>query len=66
MQALNQLMVWQRLSAFRHVSMLEFKQSIRMGTKDHLSDFDYGMVVGDRWGGLSISENAAMLGFPLT
>lgn len=64
MQALNQLMVWQRLSTFRHVGMLEFKQSIRMGTKDDLSDFEYEMVVSDRWDGLSISENGAMLGFP--
>ena len=34
-----------------------------MGKKGDLSDFEHGLVVGDRWAGLSISETADLLGF---
>ncbi len=43
--------------------LLKFKQSIRMGKKGDLSDFERGMVVGDRRAGLSISKTAGLLGF---
>ncbi len=43
-----------------------FKQSIRMGKKVDLSDFERGMVVGARWAGLSISKTADLLGFSHT
>ena len=47
-------------------NLLKFKQSIRMGKKGDLSDFECGMVVGARWAGLSISETADLLGFSRT
>ncbi len=37
-----------------------------MGKKGDLSDFERGMVVGDRWAGLSISKTADLLGFSRT
>ena len=37
-----------------------------MGKKCDLSDFDRGMIVGARQGGLSISETADLLGFSCT
>lgn len=37
-----------------HLVVLKFKMSIRMGKKDHLSDFEHGKVVGARWACLSI------------
>ena len=37
-----------------------------MGKKCDLSDFDCGLIVGARQGGLSISETADLLGFSLT
>ena len=37
-----------------------------MGKKCDLSDFDHGMIVGARQGGLSISETADLLGFSRT
>ncbi len=37
-----------------------------MGKKGDLSDFERGMVVGDRQAGLSISETADLLGFSRT
>ena len=37
--------------------------NFRMGKKCDLSDFDHGMIVGARRGGLSISENANLMGF---
>ncbi len=40
--------------------------SIRTGKKGDLSDFERGMVVGDRRTGLSISETADLLGFSHT
>ncbi len=46
--------------------LLKFKPSIRTGKKGDLSDFERGMVVGDRWAGLSISKTADLLGFSLT
>ncbi len=46
--------------------LLKFKPSIRMGKKGDLSDFECGMVVGARRGGLSISKTADLLGFPCT
>ncbi len=46
--------------------VLKFKPSIRMGKKGDLSDFERGMVVGARRAGLSISDQADLLGFSLT
>ncbi len=37
-----------------------------MGKKGDLSDFERGMVVGDRRAGLSISKTADLLGFSRT
>ncbi len=37
-----------------------------MGKKEDLSDFERGMVVGDRRAGLSISKTADLLGFSRT
>ncbi len=37
-----------------------------MGKKGDLSDFEHGMVVGARLGGLSISKTADLLGFSHT
>ncbi len=46
--------------------LLKFKPSIRTGKKEDLSDFERGMVVGDRRAGLSISKTADLLGFSRT
>ncbi len=46
--------------------LLKFKQSIRMGKKGDLSDFERGMVFGARRAGLSISKTADLLGFSST
>ncbi len=46
--------------------LLKFKPSIRMGKKGDLSDFEWGMVVGVRRAGLSISKTADLLGFSRT
>jgi len=37
-----------------------------MGKKGDLSNFERGMVVGDRWASLSISQSAQLLGFSRT
>ncbi len=37
-----------------------------MGKKGNLSDFERGLVVGDRRAGLSISKTADLLGFSFT
>ena len=37
-----------------------------MGKTCDLSDFEHGMIVGARQGGLSISETADLLGFSRT
>ena len=42
---------------------LFFTPNFRMENKCDLIDFDSGMVVGARQGGLSISEPADVLGF---
>ncbi len=46
--------------------VLKFKPSIRIAKKGDLSDFERGMVVGARRAGLSISDQADLLGFSLT
>ncbi len=46
--------------------LLKFKPSIRMGKKGDLSDFEHGMVVGARRGGLIIKKTADLLGFAHT
>ncbi len=46
--------------------LLKFKPSIRMGKKRDLSDFELGMVFGDRRAGLSVSKTADLLGFSYT
>ncbi|KAJ8244997.1 hypothetical protein COCON_G00236540 [Conger conger] len=43
-----------------------FTLPIRMGKRLNLSDFDCGMIVAGRQGGLSISETADLLGFSCT
>ncbi len=47
-QIANQPITWQQLNAFRHLDLLKFEPSIRMGKKGDLSDFEHGMVVGAR------------------
>ncbi len=42
------------------------KTSIRTGKKEDLSDFERGVVVGDRRTDLSISQTADLLGFSHT
>ena len=44
---------------------LFFRSNVRIGKKCEASDFDCGMIVGARQGGLSISETADSLGFSL-
>ena len=45
------------LQAFRHgqEAQLFFRPNVRKGKKRDLSDFDRGMIVGARQGGLSMS-----------
>ena len=43
-----------------------FRPNVKIGKKYDLSDFDRGMIVGAREGGLSISEIADLLGFSRT
>ena len=43
-----------------------FTSTIRMDKKFDLKDFDHGMIVGARKGGLSILETANLLGFSCT
>ncbi len=47
-------------------NLLKFKPSIGMGKKGDLKNFEHGIVVGNRWAGLSISQTADLLGFPCT
>jgi len=44
----------------------ELQTEFRMGKKGDLSNFERGMVVGDRLAGLSISQSAQLLGFSCT
>ena len=55
----------QCIKACRHGQEVQlfFRPNVRMGKK---SDFDHGMIVGARQGGLSISETADLLGFSYT
>ena len=45
---------------------LFFRPNVRIGKKCDLSDFDRGMIVGARQGGLSMSETPDLLGFSCT
>ena len=53
------------IKAFRRGQEVQllFRQNVRMGKKCDLSDFDRGMIVSARQGGLSISETACHLIF---
>jgi len=42
----------------------QYPELQRMGKKSDLSNFERGMVVGDRWANLSISQSAQLLDFP--
>ena len=44
-------------------SLTPFHQMTEMGKKCDLSDFDCGMIIGARQGGLSISETVDLLWF---
>ena len=58
MEMFNQPIMWQQLNACRHGQEVQlfFRPNVRMGNKNDLSDFDHGMIVGVRQGGLNISE----------
>ena len=63
--------MWQQSNAQNHADIglelqLMFTSTIRMGKKCDLSNFDCGMIIGARQGGLSISETADLLGFSCT
>ena len=53
------------IKACRHGQELQlfFRSNVRMGKKCDLSDFDHGMIICARQGGLSISETADLQGF---
>lgn len=45
------------------IQVKSFTYQIRLREKCHFYDFNHGIVVCGRWVGLSISENADLLGF---
>ena len=53
------------IKACRHGQEVQLfsDQMSRIGKNGDLRDFDHGMIVGARQGGLSISETADLLGF---
>ena len=63
--------MWQQINAYDHTDMVKrfccfSDQMSEVGKKCDLSDFDCGMIVGARQGGLSISETADLLVFSPT
>ena len=57
--------MWQQLNASKHVDMVKrfscFSDQISEWGKLDLNDFDHGMIVGARKGGLTFSEMADLL-----
>lgn len=53
-------------SRHNEIDSMKFKLILRNGRKGHLNNFDYGIIVGDKQPGLSISEIAYILGFSCT
>lgn len=45
-QISSQPITFQQVDAFSHADMLKFKLTMRMARKGHLSNFEWGMVVG--------------------
>ena len=58
MQTFDQPIIWYQLNACG-----QELSDVRMGKKCDLRDWDRGMIVGARQGGLSLSETADLLGF---
>lgn len=63
--------MWQQYNAYNHADTSQelqiiLKSNIRMEEKCDLGDFIHGMVVGERWAGLSILETTDLLRFPHT
>ena len=67
-QIFNKPIMWQQLNAYKHADVIKRFSwfSARMQKKCDRSDFDCGMIVGARQGGLSISETADRLVFSQT
>ena len=68
MQIFNQPIMWQQLNVYKHAGhgqevQLFFRPNVKMGKKLDPSDYDRGIIVGARQGGLNISETADLLGF---
>ena len=63
MYSANHMAATKCIKACRHGQEVQllFRSNVRMGKKCDLSDFDRGMIVGARQGGLNISETADLL-----